>query len=128
MVSARAVVLCALPGIALYRVSTSISRGMKVMKHDIYSRGMTEPTATTLALLIALAIGFKDFAPEVAAIVGTAVSGTVALTLASRLFKHMPERHSTVSIYREAKGLLGYAAPSVPASCLTLSFCVWMSS
>jgi len=36
MVSALAVVLCALPGIALYRVSTSISRGMKVMKHDIF--------------------------------------------------------------------------------------------
>ena len=111
MVSALAVVLCALPGIALYRVSTSISRGMKVMKHDIYSRGMTEPTATTLALLIALVIGFKDFAPEVAAIVGTAVSGTVALMLASRLFKHMPKRHGAVSFYREAKGLLGYAAP-----------------
>src|SRR5213595_4297832 len=74
--SALAFVLCALPGIALYRVCTSISRGMKVMKHDIYSRGMTEPTATTLALLIALAIGFKNFAPEVAAIVGTAVSGS----------------------------------------------------
>src|SRR5438093_750223 len=71
MVSALAVVLCALPGIALYRVSTSISRGMKVMKHDIYSRGMTEPTATTLALLIALAIGFKDFAPVVAGMTAT---------------------------------------------------------
>src|SRR5213595_2821216 len=111
MVSALALVLCAMPGLALYRISTAISRGMKVMKHDIYSRGMTEPVATTLALLIALAIGFKNFAPEVAAIVGTAVSGSVALMLASRLFKHMPKRHSTVSFYREAKGLLGYAAP-----------------
>src|SRR5438034_11789141 len=35
MLSALAFVLCALPGIALYRVCTSISRGMKVMKHDI---------------------------------------------------------------------------------------------
>jgi O-antigen/teichoic acid export membrane protein len=111
MVSALAVVLCALPGIALYRVSTSISRGMKVMKHDIYSRGMTEPTVTTLALLVALAIGFKNFAPEVAAIVGTAASGAVALMLASRLFKHMPARHGAVSFYREAQALLGYAAP-----------------
>ncbi|PYJ43091.1 MAG: hypothetical protein DME86_03805 [Verrucomicrobia bacterium] len=111
MVSALAVVLCALPGIALYRVSTSISRGMKVMKHDIYSRGMTEPTATTLALLVALAIGFKNFAPEVAAIVGTAASGVVAVMLASRLFKHVPMRHGAVSFYREAQGLLSYAAP-----------------
>ena len=111
MVSALAVVLCALPGIALYRVSTSISRGMKVMKHDIYSRGMTEPTATTLALLVALAIGFKNLAPELAAIVGTATSGAVAVMLASRLFKHMPARHGSVSFYREAHGLLAYAAP-----------------
>src|SRR6266542_324314 len=53
----------ALPGIAWYRVCTSISRGMKVMKHDIYSRGMTEPVITTLALLIALVFGFTRFAP-----------------------------------------------------------------
>ncbi|MEY2492295.1 MAG: hypothetical protein QOH24_1246 [Verrucomicrobiota bacterium] len=111
MVSALVVVLCAMPGIALYRVSTSISRGMKVMKHDIYSRGMTEPVATTLALLVALAVGFKNFAPEVAAIVGTAASGVVAVTFASRLFKHVPARRGAVSFYREAKGLLGYAAP-----------------
>src|SRR5437763_12795645 len=39
MLSALAFVLCALPGIALYRVCTSVSRGMKVMKHDIFSRG-----------------------------------------------------------------------------------------
>src|SRR5437899_1335658 len=84
---------------------------MKVMKHDIYSRGMTEPTATTLALLVALALGFKNFAPEVAAVIGTAASGAVAVMLASRLFKHMPARHGAVSFYREAKGLLSYAAP-----------------
>src|SRR6266487_898474 len=40
MVSALALVLCAMPGLALYRISTAISRGMKVMQHDIYSRGM----------------------------------------------------------------------------------------
>ena len=44
MVSALAVVLCALPGIALYRVSTSISRGMKVMKSLL-----TTNTALSLA-------------------------------------------------------------------------------
>src|SRR3954447_3438679 len=32
MLAALAFVLCALPGLSLYRVSTSISRGMKVMK------------------------------------------------------------------------------------------------
>src|SRR5882757_1865402 len=110
MVSALAFVLCALPGIALYRVCTSISRGMKVMKHDIYSRGMTEPVVTTLALLIALGFGFTRFAPEVAAVSGTAASGIVALIFASRLFSGVTAR-DTVSIWTEAKQLLAYGAP-----------------
>jgi len=110
MVSALAFVLCALPGIALYRVCTSISRGMKVMQHDIFSRGMMEPAATTLALLIELGFGFTRFAPEVAAVSGTAASGIVALIFASRLFRGMTARDS-VSIWTEAKPLLAYAAP-----------------
>ena len=56
MVSALAVLLCAMPGVALYRISTSVSRGMKIMQHDIYSRGVTEPIVTTLAFLLALAV------------------------------------------------------------------------
>ena len=60
MVSALALVLCAMPGLALYRISTAVSRGMKIMQHDIYSRGMTEPIATTLAFLLAVAVGFKE--------------------------------------------------------------------
>src|SRR5213079_3272625 len=95
LVSALALVLCAMPGLALYRISTAVSRGMKVMQHDIYSRGMTEPIATTLAFLLALAVGFKESSPEVAAIVGTAASGLIALTLASSLFRHVPA-HKTV--------------------------------
>ncbi len=67
MVSALAVLLCAMPGVALYRISTSVSRGMKVMQHDIYSRGMTEPIATTLALLVAGAMpqNFSGALPKI---------------------------------------------------------------
>src|SRR6184192_363311 len=97
MVSALALVLCAMPGLALYRISTAISRGMKVMQHDIFSRGMTEPIATTLAFLLALAVGFKESSPEVAAIVGTAASGLIALALASTLFRHVPPQREVVS-------------------------------
>src|SRR5438094_3790945 len=64
MVSVLSLVLCAMPGLALYRICTAISRGMKVMQHDIYSRGMTEPIATTLAFLLAIAVGFNEFSPE----------------------------------------------------------------
>ena len=46
MVSVLSLVLCAMPGLALYRINTAISRGMKIMQHDIYSRGMTDPIAT----------------------------------------------------------------------------------
>ena len=59
MVSVLSVLLCAMPGVILYRVCTAISRGMKVMKHDIFSRGLTESTVTTLAFLGTVAFGWK---------------------------------------------------------------------
>jgi stage V sporulation protein B len=111
MVSALALVLCAMPGLALYRISTAVSRGMNVMQHDIYSRGMTEPIATTLAFLLAFAVGFKESSPEVAAIVGTAASGLIALALASTLFRHIPAHADVVSPFGEARSLIAYAAP-----------------
>jgi O-antigen/teichoic acid export membrane protein len=111
MVSALALVLCAMPGLALYRISTAVSRGMKVMQHDIYSRGMTEPIATTLAFLLALAVGFKESSPEVAAIVGTAASGLIALALASTLFRDVPAQRTAVAPLGEARSLLAYSAP-----------------
>src|SRR5437870_11363829 len=111
MVSALTLVLCAMPGLALYRICTAISRGMKVMQHDIYSRGIAEPVATTLAFLLAIAVGFKESSPEVAAIVGTAASGLIALALASTLFRHMPAQTDVVSPLGEARSLLAYAAP-----------------
>jgi O-antigen/teichoic acid export membrane protein len=111
MVSALAVVLCAMPGLALYRISTSVSRGMKVMRHDIFSRGMTEPIATTLAFLIVIIIGLKTFAPELAAIIGTATSGLVALALAAKLFRRASEDRHVVSYLAEARQLVGYSAP-----------------
>src|SRR6266576_2855800 len=111
MVSALAVVLCAMPGLALYRISTSVSRGMKVMRHDIFSRGITEPIATTLAFLVVFIIGLKTFAPELAAIIGTVTSGLVALALAAKLFRRASEGRHVVSHLAEARQLIGYSAP-----------------
>ncbi|HEU0209784.1 MAG TPA: oligosaccharide flippase family protein [Candidatus Udaeobacter sp.] len=111
VVSALALVLCAMPGLALYRISTAVSRGMKVMQHDIYSRGMTEPIVTTLAFLLAVAVGFRQSSPEVAAIVGTMASGLVALVLASTLFRHISRQADVVSLFNEGRSLIGYAAP-----------------
>ena len=89
-VRATAVMLLALPGVTLYRVSTALSRGMTVMHHDIYSRGLTESFGTAAALLLAFALGARQLAPEIAAIAGTLASGLVAFALARRLFTFAP--------------------------------------
>ena len=81
------------------------------MQHDIYSRGMTEPIATTLAFLLAIAVGFKESSPEVAAIIGTAASGLIALALASKLFRDTPTHSDVVSSLGEARSLIAYGAP-----------------
>ncbi len=85
-VQACAVMLLALPGVTLYRVNTALSRGMTVMHHDIYSRGLTESFGTAAALLIAFTLGARQLAPEFAGIAGTLASGLVAYFLARRLF------------------------------------------
>jgi O-antigen/teichoic acid export membrane protein len=111
MVSALTLVLCAMPGLALYRISTAVSRGMKVMQHDIFSRGLVEPIATTLAFLLAIAVGFNMSSPEIAAILGTAISGITAVALASSLFRRESANGIVVSRVGEAKSLIAYSAP-----------------
>ena len=98
---ATAVMMLAMPGLVLYRVSNALSRGMAVMHHDIYSRGLTESLGTTAALLVAFALGSRDLAPEIAAIAGTLASGLLAFALARSLFvpAHDPAgNRSNVSI------------------------------
>ncbi len=110
MVDALSVMFCAMPVIALYRVNTAVSRGMKVMRHDIFSRGITETMATTIAFLVALWFGFRTFGPEVAVIVGTGASGIVALCLAASLFRKTAGAAS-FQLATESRRLLTYAAP-----------------
>jgi len=111
MMAALSVMLCAMPVVALYRINTAVSRGMKVMRHDIFSRGITETIVTTLAFLAALWVGLKTFAPEIAVIVGMGASGGVALFLASSLFRSAPQRPAALSCRKESRRLLAYAAP-----------------
>jgi O-antigen/teichoic acid export membrane protein len=110
MVDALSVMFCAMPVIALYRVNTAVSRGMKVMRHDIFSRGITETIVTTAAFLGALFLGFKTFAPEIAVIVGMGASGIVALFLAASLFRKTG-RAAEFNFANEARAVLSYAAP-----------------
>jgi len=111
MADALSVMFCAMPVIALYRIDTAVSRGMKVMRHDIFSRGITETTVTTIAFLICLWLGLKKFAPEIAVIVGMGASGIVAFSLATSLFRGAPKHSTPFSFSTEARQLLTYAAP-----------------
>ena len=110
MVAVLSVLLCAMPGVNLYRISTAISRAMKVMKHDIWSRGLTESSVTTIAFLGAIALGWKTYGAAIAAIIGTGASGLVALRLASSLFRSAPSARGAISYRTEARRLLGYSA------------------
>jgi len=85
-VTATAALLLAVPGLALYRVSNGLSRGMKVISHDVYSRGFTESLVSVAVLLVAVVAGGRLLAPVLAAVAGTTASGLVALALARRLF------------------------------------------
>jgi O-antigen/teichoic acid export membrane protein len=111
MADALSVMFCAMPVIALYRINTAVSRGMKVMRHDIFSRGITETIVTTLAFLVALQLGQKRFGPEIAVIAGMGASGIVALCLAASLFRKAPALASPLSFAPESRRLLSYAAP-----------------
>jgi O-antigen/teichoic acid export membrane protein len=102
--------LCALPGLALYAVNTAVSRGMKVMRHDIFSRGVTQSVVTCVAFLLALTLGLQSSAPALAAVIGMTASGIVALALAWSLFRHSPNRPAEFSYRTEAGRLLSYAA------------------
>ena len=110
MIAVLSVMLCAMPGVALYRICTAVSRGMKVMKHDIFSRGLTESTVTTAAFLVTFALGWNTFGPPIAAIIGTGASGLVALFLASSLFRSGPHASEAISYRDTARQLLSYAA------------------
>ncbi len=108
---AAAVMMLAIPGLALYRVSNALSRGMAVMHHDIYSRGFTESLGTAAALLGALALGIRELAPEIAAIVGTLASGLVAFFLARRLFASEPRASSARQDNALVRKLVRASAP-----------------
>jgi O-antigen/teichoic acid export membrane protein len=110
VVAVLSVVLCAMPGINLYGVCTAISRGKKVMHHNIWSRGVTESGVTTLAFVGAVALGWNTYAAAIGAIVGTGASGLVALVLASRLFRSAPHKRGTISYTKEGRRLLSYSA------------------
>jgi O-antigen/teichoic acid export membrane protein len=85
LIRSTSIMLLAVPGIALYRISNGVSRGMKVMKHDLYSKGFTETFGTIACFLAAFAIGLRELAPVIAVLFGTGAGGLMAFVLARSL-------------------------------------------
>ena len=116
LVRSTSLMLLAIPGIALYRISNGVSRGMKVMKHDLYSKGFTETFGTIAALLVAIAIGLRDIAPVVAVLFGTGAGGIMAFVLARSLFAGT----TTASPASQRPTILRFSAPIAIYSLLNL--------
>lgn len=116
LIRSTSLMLLALPGIALYRISNGVSRGMKVMKHDLYSKGFTETLSTITMFLIAVAIGLRNLAPIVAVLFGTGAGGLMAFVLARGLFASTPASGAGGARPR----LLSFSAPIALYSLLNM--------
>lgn len=79
-----ALMLLALPGIAVARIATSASRSVLAMSNEFYSRGLVETWVTTGVFVVTVALGIRDEAPALAVVVGTGAGACVAWGLASR--------------------------------------------
>ncbi len=116
LVRSTSLMLLALPGIALYRLSNGVSRGMKVMRHDLYSKGFTETFGTIACFLVAVGIGLRSLAPAVAVVCGTGAGGLMAVMLARSLFAGHRRDQAKVG----PAGLLRFSAPIATYSLLNM--------
>lgn len=78
------IMLVALPGIAVARISTGASRAVLSMRNEFYSRGITETWVTIGTFVVAIAIGIRSSAPALAVAAGSTAAAAVAMALASR--------------------------------------------
>ncbi|MGI8819420.1 MAG: polysaccharide biosynthesis C-terminal domain-containing protein [Chthoniobacterales bacterium] len=111
VIRSTSLMLLALPGIALYRISNGVSRGLKVMRHDLYSKGFTETFGTIASFLAMFAIGLRELAPAVAVLFGTGAGGVMAFLLARGLVLHRKGStggRGTVSLIRFSAPIATY--------------------
>jgi O-antigen/teichoic acid export membrane protein len=110
--------LLALPGIAIARISTGASRAVLSMGDEFYSRGLAETWITTAVFLAAIALGFRDAAPAVAVVAGTTAAGFVALGLAWRSLRRVPDGQPATRVAVATGSMLRFSAPIAGSSLL----------
>lgn len=106
--------LAALPGIAVARISTGVSRGLLGMRDEFYSRGLGETWITTGVFALAVALGVRDAAPAVAVAVGSLGGACIAAALAHRRLGPAPAPATAPAL----RGMLDAALPMSGASLL----------
>jgi O-antigen/teichoic acid export membrane protein len=107
-----AIMLLALPGITLARISTAASRAVLAMRNEFYSRGLVETWVTTVVFIVAIALGIHGMAPSLAVVAGASAGGVVAWLLARRVLERVPgdepaNRRSTWSAVRFSAPIAG---------------------
>lgn len=90
LVDATSVMLLAMPAITLFRVSIHGSRALRVMRHDLWTRGLTEPVVAVLALLVLTGFGLGFLSPVAAKGIGLAVAAALAYGLVRGLSRERP--------------------------------------
>lgn len=108
------IMLLALPGIAVARISTGASRAVRSMSSEFYSRGITETWVTTGVFVIAIALGIRDVAPALAIVAGTTAAGVVAFVLAARALARVGG--SVATGHRSTASMLRFSMPIAGSS------------
>ena len=84
VVGGGALMLLALPGIALARIGATASRSAMSMRDEFYSRSLVETWMTIGVFLAAYALGWRNQAAALAVVVGTGAAAILAVVLADR--------------------------------------------
>ncbi len=116
------IMLFALPGFAVTRVSVGASRALLSMRNEFYSRGITETWVTIGVFVGAIALGIRDIAPSLAVVAGMSASAMVALSLARQAFdrsRPAPAPHSG-SAEPSLGAMLRFSTPIAGSSLLNV--------
>lgn len=81
------IMLLALPGIAIARVCTGVSRGLMAMRTEFFSRGLVETWVTTGVFVLAISLGMRDAAPSVAVVAGSFGGALAAFALTAETIR-----------------------------------------
>ena len=121
-----ALMLLALPAIAVARIATGASRAVLAMGSEFYSRGLVETWVTTGVFIIAVALGLRDAAPALSVAIGSTAAAIVAYALAVRaLQSRIPDDvDAHAARTRPARGAmidqLRFSLPIAASSLLTV--------